>query len=113
MTISMKGDVKTAKEGNAMSTLLRAVRSFDQNCRHIRPSEESDMPSGRPIAFLRDFHAPESEAKSNPFGGQLRAGVLLKKRTPWQVRATALITLLGPPASSLILLAGKSERSGQ
>ena len=96
-----------------MSTLLRAVRSFDQNCRHIRPSEESDGPSGRLIAFLRDFRAPESEAKSNPFGGQLRAGALLKKRTPWQVRGTALITLLGPPAASLILLAGKSERSGQ
>ena len=77
-----------------MSTLLRAVRSFDQNCRHIRPSEESDRPSGRLIAFLRDFHAPESEAKSNPFGGQLRAGALLKKRAPWQVRGTALITLL-------------------
>ena len=83
-----------------MSTLLRAVRSFDQNCRHIRPSEELDRPSGRPIEFLRDFHAPESEAKSIPFGGQLRAGALLKKRTPWQVRATALITLLGPPAAS-------------
>src|SRR6266481_4825773 len=105
MTIAMEGDVKTPKEGNAMSTLLRAVRSFDQNCRYIRPSEESDMPSGRPISLLRDFHAPESEAKSNPFGRQLRAGTLLKKLAPWQVRATALITLLGPPAASLILLA--------
>jgi hypothetical protein len=104
MTISMEGDVKTAKEGNAMSALLRAVKSFDQNCRHLRPSEESDMPSQRPIALLRDFDAAESETKSNPIGGQLRAGALLKKRTPWQVRATALITLLGPPAASLILL---------
>ena len=88
-----------------MSTLLRAVRSFDQNYRHIRPSEESDMPSERPIARLRDLGAPESEAKSNPFGGPLRAGALLKKLTPWQVRATVLITLLGPPAAHLILLA--------
>ena len=88
-----------------MSAVLRAVKSFDQNCRHIRPSEESDMPSQRPIALLRNFDAPESEAKSNLIGGHLHAGVLLKKRTPWQVRATALITLLGPPAPSLILLA--------
>jgi len=43
-----------------MSKLLRAVRSFDQNCRHTWPSEESDRPSGRPIEFLRDFHASES-----------------------------------------------------
>jgi hypothetical protein len=77
MTIPMEGDVKTAKEVNAMSALLRAVRWFDQNCRHIRPSEESDRPSGRPIEFLRDFHAPESMQRA------------------------------------LILLAGKSERSGQ
>jgi hypothetical protein len=105
MTISMEGNMKTAKEGNAMSALLRAVRSLDQNFRHIWQSEESEMPSQRPIALLRDFHAPESEAKSNPFGGQLRAGALLKKRTPWQVRATALTTLLGPPAASLFLLA--------
>jgi hypothetical protein len=87
-----------------MSALLRAVRSFDQNWRHIRPSEESDMPSVRPIALLRDLGAPESEAKSNPFGGQQRAGALLKKLIPWQVRATALITLLGPPAASFILI---------
>jgi len=105
MTISMEGDVKTPKEGNAMSALLRAVRLFDQNCRHIRRSEEGDRPSERPIALLRDLGAPESEAKSNPLGERLRAGALLKKGTPWQVRATALITLLGPPAASLILLA--------
>jgi hypothetical protein len=105
MTISMEGNVKTAKEGNAMSALLRAVRLFDQNCRHRRPSEESDMPSERPIARLRDLGAPESEAKSSPFGEQLRAGALLKKLNPWQVRATALITLLGPPAASLIFIA--------
>src|ERR1700724_2538964 len=103
--ISMEGDVKTAKEGNAMRTLLRAVRSFDQNCRYVRPSEESDMPSGRPTSLLRDLGAAETEAKSNPFGGQLRSGALLKKLTPWQVRATALITLLGPPAASLIFIA--------
>jgi hypothetical protein len=60
MTIPMKGDVKTAKEVNAMSALLRAVRWFDQNCWHIRPSEESDMPSERPIALLRDFHSMSS-----------------------------------------------------
>jgi hypothetical protein len=72
----MEGGMKTAKEGNAMSAL-----------------------------FLRDLSAPESEAKSNLFGGRLRAGALLKKLTPWQVRATVLITLLGPPAANLILLA--------
>src|SRR5258708_36930940 len=106
MTICMERDVKTAKEENTMSALLHAVRSFDRNCRHIRPSEESDMPpSGRPIALLRDFHAPESEAKSNPFGGLLRAKALLETRTLWQVRATALITLFRPPPASLILLA--------
>jgi hypothetical protein len=68
--------MKTAKEENAMSAL-----------------------------FLRDLGAPENEANSNSFGGPLRARALLKKLTPWQVRATALITLLGPPAASLILLA--------
>jgi hypothetical protein len=62
-----------------MSALLRAVRSFDQNCRqHIRPSEESDMPSGRHIAL----------------------------------RASVLITLLGPPAASLILCSLVFHRAG-
>jgi hypothetical protein len=88
-----------------MSGLLRAVRSLDQSGRYRRPSEEGDMPSERPVARLRDFDAPESEAKSSPFGDQPRAGALLKKLNPWQVRATAPIPLLGPPAASLILLA--------
>jgi hypothetical protein len=60
-----------------MSPLLRAVRSCDRSGRHIRPSEEGGMFSERPIAPLRDFDAPECEAKSGPFGGQLRAKQLM------------------------------------
>jgi hypothetical protein len=75
--------VKTAKEENAMSALLRAVRSFDRSGRAIRPSEEGDVLAER----------------------RLRAGAPLKKSSPRRVHATALITLLGPPAASLILLA--------
>jgi hypothetical protein len=102
-TISIEGDAKTAKEGNAMSTLLHADRSFDQSVRPIRPSREGDRPSERPVA-LGDFDATEGEAKANPFGGRLCVAVLLKN-TPWQVRATTLMTLLGPPAASVILIA--------
>jgi hypothetical protein len=106
MTISMQGDVKMAKEGKAMSALLRAVRPIERSGRHIRPSAESDdMPSEKPVTLFRDLDAPEGGAELNPFGGQLRAGALPKKRDPWQVRAIALNTLLGPPAASLILLA--------
>jgi hypothetical protein len=105
MTIPMQGDVKMAKEGKAMSALLHADRPIDRSGRHIRPSAESDMPSEKPVTLCRDLDAPKGEAESNPFGGQLRAGALLRKRDPWQVRAIALNTLLGPPAASLILLA--------
>jgi hypothetical protein len=60
-----------------MSARLGAVRSFDQSARPIRSSEATDMPSERPVALLRDFHALEGEAQSHPYGGRLRAGALL------------------------------------
>lgn len=33
-----------------------------------------------------------------------RSRAAVKNHTPWQVRATALITILGPPAATLVLL---------
>jgi hypothetical protein len=98
-------ECENGEGGEAMSARLGAVRSFDQSARPIRSSEATDMPSERPVALLRDFHALEGEAQSHPYGGRLRGGALPKENTPWQLRATALITLLAPPAASLILLA--------
>ena len=89
-----------------MSARLRLFRSLDARAMYFRPSDESDLGPERPDTLLRDLDALESDrkAKSNPFDSHLRAGALRDKLTPWRVRASARITLLGPPAASLVLL---------
>lgn len=79
---------------------------FDARAMYFRPSDESGLGLERPATLLRDLDALESDtkAKSNQFERDLRAGGRPNKLTSWQVRAIARITLLGPPAASLILL---------
>ena len=48
--------------------------------------------------------SPGLLTRSNPSGRHLLAGAL-PARFPWQVRVSAQIVLLGPPAASLMLLA--------
>jgi hypothetical protein len=72
--------------------------------RSSRLSEDGGPRAVRPIPPSRELDAPESEAKSNPRGRLLGRDSWLKK-VPWQARTIAHITLLGPPAASLILLA--------
>ena len=101
----MARDAKTTKEEeNPVSTRLRSGGSLAADSRRSRLSEDGSPRSVPPIPLARELDTPESKANSNPRGRHLGRDSWLKAR-PWQLRTTILITLLGPPAASLILLA--------
>ena len=96
--------VRTLENENIGGAPLRPDGSLTPDSRPLQALESRSLHPSRPIPLPRDLDAPESEAKSNPREEQLGAAALPKK-FPWQVRATTLITIFGPPTASLILLA--------
>ena len=59
--------------------------------------------SGSLVARRLAENPGETKSNSNSFEGFLPAGAPSRELASWQVRATAFIALLGPPAASLIL----------
>jgi hypothetical protein len=101
----MARDAKTTKEEeNPVSTRLRSGGSLAADSRRSQLSEDGSPRSVPPIPLSRELDAPESKANSNPWVRHLGRDSWLKTG-PWQLRTTTLMTLLGPPAASLILLA--------
>lgn len=89
-----------------MSALPRIFSSFHARAKYFRSSDKGGPGPERTATRVRDLDARNGDTKtrSKALERGLRAGVRPDKRIPGQLREIARITLLGPPAASLILL---------